>query len=292
MVKVLSDMPFLVCGLPKSGTTFLQRTLDLHPQISCPSEQSFLNLGRILQQALQNYAQILETYDRRTGGQGASRYGATIENDMLRSTIVALSKSFARGRPIHGLNDNGVFIEIERYINLLGSPKIVGIIRNPVDVGLSVWRHSRRLAREEPGLAHKHLAIIENPKQTVEGMIELMLPSYRASVERFLELAATRPNLHVVSYEQLVATKEPELKRLLRFLGADSDDGVLARMIDLSSREAMAASSRNPEFFGLKGDDPDRVGVSRDFRRAALEAAMSPRMQAIGYDVSALMVGH
>jgi hypothetical protein len=291
MVKVVSDTPFLVCGLPKSGTTFLQRTLDLHPQISCPSEQSFTNLSRIIQQALQNYAQVLNTFDRRTGGQGASRYGATIENEMLRAAIAVLSKSFSRGRPIHGLNDNSVFNEIERYLNLLSNAKIIGIVRNPVDVGLSIWRHSLWLAREEPKFADKHLAIIDNPKKTVEGMIELMLPSYRASVGRFLELAAARSNLHVVRYEQLVASKESELKRLLQFLDADASETILAKMMALSSRQAMAASSRNPDFFGLKGDDPHRVDVSRDFRRAALESAMSPRMQAIGYDVSALMVG-
>lgn len=292
LAEIAARPPFLVCGLPKSGTTFLQRTLDLHPQVSCPSEQSFINLNQILRQALEHYAAVLEPVDRRTGGQGASRYGATINNDMLRAAIVTLSKSFARGRPIHGLNDNSVFEAAERYANLLGNPRIIGIVRNPVDQSLSAWRHSRRLAREEPKLADRHLAIIANPKGTVEGYVEKVLPIYCRTVEGFIEYAATHPNVMVVRYEQLVAAKKPELARLLAFLDAEVTDDILERMAASSSREAMASSSKNPEFFGLAANDPDRAAVSREFRRAVLEAAISPRMREIGYDVPTLMIGH
>ena len=292
MAEPVSSTLFLATGLPKSGTTFLQRLLGLHPQISCPSEQVFDVWHQILGEALRHYAGILQTMDRRTGGQGASPYGATIENDMLVATLSTLAKSFARGRPIHGLNDNTVFGRPQRYDNLFGHPKIVGILRNPVDVALSGWRHNRRLAREEPANARNHLALLDNPKGTVEGYIERMVRGYNKTVEAFLVYAGGRPNFHIVRYEALVDDKPAEVKRLLSFLGADASDGAVSAIVAASSREAMAATSKNPAFFGLDAKDTDRVNVSPAFRRAILESAITPRMRAIGYDVAALMAGH
>jgi len=292
MTRPMAALPFLVCGLPKSGTTFLQRTLNLHPEISCPSEQSFDALASIIEQMLAHYAGVLETMDRRTGGQGASQYGATIRDEILRSTIGTLSKSFARGRPIHGLNDNSIFTAIERFDNLLGHPRIVAIVRNPVDVGLSEWRHNKRLAREEPRMARAHFPAIDDPSLTVERYLEKRLPSYLRKVDAFLAFADGRGNVMVVRYEQLVANKAFELGRMLDFLGAGHTADMIAGMVAGSSRKAMASASRVPAFFGLDADDPDRATVSREFRRAMLDASMSPRMKHIGYDVASLMVGH
>lgn len=286
------SLPFLVTGLPKSGTTFLQRTLNLHPQISCPSEQSFAFLSSLAGQVLKEYRNALKLVDRRTGGQGASEYGASIDNEMLAAAIGVLSRSFARGRPIHGLNDNGVFSQVSFFDNLLGRPKIIGILRNPVDLALSAWRHNLRLAREEPRKTANHLAMIDNPKKSAEGYIEQSLPGYRNAVEAFLEYAASRPNILAVSYERLVVAKEIELRRILSFLDAPVVEEIIQKMVANSSRDVMAASSSVPAFFGVDLNDPDRAVVSREFRRAALEAAISPRMKSIGYDVSALMFGH
>lgn len=282
---------FLVCGFPKSGTTFLQRLLSLHPEISCPSEQRFPALQEVIDKFLPYYREVMEIYDRRTGGQGAPEYGALIENEMLRAMVGVLARSFARGRPIVGLNDNSVFGEAMFYDNLFGHPKIVGIIRNPVDVGLSTWRHSRRLAKEEPANAARHLAIIDSQEKTVEGFIKRLAPWHRTVVEKFLEYAATRPNIAVVRYEALVASKEEELKRIFGFLGASHDDATVDRVAALSSRAAMAAASTVPAFFGLDPSEP-RPTVSREFRRAILETALTPRMRAIGYELPALMLGH
>jgi hypothetical protein len=292
MVEPKPSLPFLVTGLPKSGTTFLQRLLNLHPGISCPSEQSFAGLASVVEEMLRQYRAGLQLIDRRTGGQGASEYGATVRDEMLRAAIATLSKSFARGRPIHGLNDNSVFDEIERYDNLLGHPKVVAIVRNPVDVGLSAWRHFRRLAREEPRMARTHLGLLDNPKNSIEGYIEKIAPLHGRQVDAFLAYAAGRPNMLVVRYEQLVAAKESEVPRLLEFLGASRSEDVIARMVAGSSRQAMASGSKVPAFFGLDPNDPDRAAVSTDFRRATLEAAMTPRLARIGYDVPSLMVGH
>lgn len=266
--------------------------LNLHPQISCPAEQSFKYLSVLTERVLQEYRNMLKQIDRRTGGQGAPDYGVGIENEMLAAMIGTLSKSFARGRPIHGLNDNHVFFQIDFFDRLLGRPKFIAILRNPVDVGLSAWRHNLRLAGAEPELAEKHLAIIDNPKKSVEGYIEKSLPNYRAAVAGVLQYAADHPNVLPVSYERLVAAKASELEKILTFLEAPVTAEIIEKMLAGSSREVMAAASKVPAFFGVDLNDPHRATVSREFRRATLEAAISPRMKSLGYDVATLMLGY
>ena len=62
--------PFFCSGTPKSGTTFLQRMLDAHPEISCPSEQGTSEIAKNLRAFYVGYNDMLKIRDRRTGGQG------------------------------------------------------------------------------------------------------------------------------------------------------------------------------------------------------------------------------
>ena len=46
-----------VCGAPKSGTTWLQRVLDAHPQIQCSGEGHFIERFTVLlAQVMRGYA--------------------------------------------------------------------------------------------------------------------------------------------------------------------------------------------------------------------------------------------
>ena len=66
----MSEQIFFCFGPPKSGTTFLQRTLNLHPDISCSSEHQFDFLLNQFQKVLEQYDHLRKVIDTRTGGQG------------------------------------------------------------------------------------------------------------------------------------------------------------------------------------------------------------------------------
>lgn len=279
---------FLCFGLPKSGTTFLQRMLNMHPEVSCPSEHNLVQLSAQIDQLLLGYGKTLAVIDRRTGGQGATLPDRNVSLDILRAAIHALSRSAAAGKPIHGLNDNAIFSSVSFADNLLQQPKMIAIVRNPVDLAASAWRHNQRLALEEPQLAAAHLDLLKNPAGTLDGYVLSRSASYNSSVRCFLDYADSRPNITVVRYEDLVRSKKTELVRLFDFLGAASSDLVIDAIVTGSSITEMARHSSRPAFFGV--DDPDRTNAqpSRATREQALEQSRT-MLERLGYRLSDLM---
>jgi hypothetical protein len=52
---------FFACGAPKSGTTWLQRVLDAHPEISCSGE------GHFIDRFSAPLAEVVREYNRHLG---------------------------------------------------------------------------------------------------------------------------------------------------------------------------------------------------------------------------------
>ena len=159
-VTILRDMEnriFLCFGPPKSGTTFLQRTLNLHPEVSCPSEHKFNLLIDLLKQQLPNYNKALQILDTRTGGQGATIITEQTQTAILRAVIREIILSAANGKPIVGANDNDAIADLPYYDQLLDQPKMIGIFRNPIDRAISAWHHNLRLAEVEKDPSHRQM---------------------------------------------------------------------------------------------------------------------------------------
>ena len=288
MAESGTDRFFLCFGFPKSGTTFLQRMLDMHPDVSCPSEQSFVTLTGFVEHGARIYNDALRTIDRRTGGQGTVLWGKATSDQVFAAIVRTLAKDFSRGKLIFGLNDNDVVNRPKYYDEVLGRPKMIAIFRNPVDQALSAWRHNSRLAKEEPQMAAAHLRLLNNPQGTVEGYVLKVAQQFPASVDRYLGYAGGRANFLTLLYEELVANKKAELRRLFAFLGADNSDAIHDRIVAESSREQMASKSAKPQFFGLDHDQRKETTVSREIREKALGTA-ARGLTRLGYDLSALM---
>jgi len=291
-IPAASPEDFFLCfGLPKSGTTFLQRLLNLHPEVSCPAEHQLVALSGHLDTLLETYGNTLTVLDRRTGGQGATLPDRAASLDILRAVILILSRSAARGKRIHGLNDNAIFSSMDFADRLLDHPKMIAIVRNPVDLAISAWRHNHRLARDEPQNAAAHLTLLDNPAGTLEGYVLEKFAWYDVALTHFLDYAQDRPNFLVVHYEQLVSNKPAGLRRLFAFLGADTSDGIIDQIALASSPAEMARNSTNPEFFGVDATGKEAMRVSRTVREQALNEHR-PILERLGYRLSDLMAGH
>ncbi len=280
---VVAKQFFLVFGIPKSGTTFLQRMLDMHPQISCPSEQSFGALTTNLTALLDNYEQEIGLIDRRTGGQGVRSFDHELRNNVLSALITALASSFAGAKPIQGLNENSVLGRLAYYDQILQRPKMVAIFRDPVDTAVSTWRHNHRLAEREPDNADQHLARLRNPANTLDGYVRLFATRYNDVVNAYLAYAAKRPNFVTTTYEALVADKKNELRRLFRFLGGDASANTIRPIVESSSREEMAKGAAYPEFFGVGRGDRDQYSVRDEVRRDVRDQ-LRDELKRLGYD--------
>ena len=281
MTEASAEGFFLCFGPPKSGTTFLQRMLDLHPQVSCPSEHQLDALSSGLDALLDDYSDILVKIDQRTGGQGSRLPDRSARLAILRAVILELSRAAARGKPVHGLSDNALFFSIGMVERLFGRPKMIAIVRNPVDLAVSTWRHNVRLAREELEHAGDHLAIISNPAG-LDGFVLQRAGWYNAAMQEFLGHVRGRPNITIVLYERLVGDKRAELQRLCDFLGVDRSDRLLDPIIAGSSPEAMASGSSHPEFYGVASSAEGSLTLSDGVRQQVLRTCW-PVLEQLGY---------
>ena len=273
---------FLTFGIPKSGTTFLQRMLNMHPEVSCPVEQSFASLTNDLGVLLDRYRQALTVVDRRTGGQGVPAFDVALRNNVLAAFITTLAASFAGAKTVHGLNDNTVIDRFRYYDEILQRPKMIAIFRDPVDTALSSWRHNRRMAAQEPARAAGHLQRLKNAGGTLDRFVPMFADQYRTKAEAYLAYAEPRPNFLTTTYEALIDDRKRELGRVFGFLGCDASAAVIDPIVEGSSRAAMASASADPRFFGIGRDDDATETVAADVRRH-IHDRLRPTLRRLGY---------
>ncbi len=286
---MISDQFFFCFGLPKSGTTLLQRILNMHPSVSCPSEQDLEFLIGNFVRLIETYNGVLRVADRRTGGQGATLVSSDAEQELLREIVCTISRGYAAGKPVHGLNENSVVERLKYYDELFDNPKMICIIRNPVDRATSAWHHAHRLAEWEKDMAEQHLALLENPENSLEGYIKLKVKEFPSIIDRYVTYAGDRTNFLTVLYERLVNDKKNEINSIFEFLGAEACSEVLADIESRSARNAMAAASSWPAFFGIDRDRQERPAVTSQFRSEMLESCRDA-LHRIGYEIADLLV--
>jgi hypothetical protein len=270
---------FFCFGPPKSGTTLLQRALNLHPQVSCPSEYDSRFLHEGLKWVFGEFNKVLQQVDRRTGGQGASLVGGESVNMIFRSAIETMMRDAAKGKTIIGANDNNIIANLEFFNELFDQPGLIAIFRNPIDQGLSAWHHNLRLAREENDPRHSQIV---TQYGDLAGWLRQAAQQFKQNVARWHDFAAGRNNVHLVCYENLVADRRTVLQEIFTFLHADTDDGVLDRIVDETSIGRMRATSRNPQFFRSGRIDMGGDQVPRQVREEILDM-VSESMEMIGY---------
>jgi hypothetical protein len=296
------DVPiFFVVGRPKSGTTWLQRMLNLHPEILCRGEGWFFgrndrnetfekvqdnNLGQQLRPG-SLYNTLAECDNLRIWIERTvwSR-GGDVEDHIANLTREAVRYFLRRQltetaeKKIVGdktpLQSAGIVREIS---TMFPEAKVVHIIRDGRDVAVSHTHH--RWNRVRPVEEGGRLTPEERDKRD----------RYRENAKRFLAsgesifseqyiLAAAKGwrsivgNTHrdgpfilgdrytEVRYEDLLECPEEEMGRLFRFLGASDDEGVVRRCVEKVRFEKVARRQR--------GDEDSaavlRKGVAGDWR--------------------------
>lgn len=272
---------FFCFGPPKSGTTLLQRALNLHPQVSCPSEQDFRSLHESLKWVFGEYNNVLQKFDRRTGGQGAALVGGECVNRVFRAAVESLVCAAANGRPIVGANDNNIIANLEFFHDLFGQPRLIAIFRNPIDQGLSAWHHNLRLAQEENDPRHSQLV---TQYGGLDGWLRQAAQTFTQNVTRWCAFAEGRDNVHTVRYEGLVARRKTVLREVFTFLCADTDDATLDRIVDGTDFDRMRAASRDPGFFRAGASDLGGGEITQELRHELMDR-VSESMEMLGYHV-------
>jgi hypothetical protein len=269
---------FFVVGNQKSGTTWLMRMLDAHPEILCRGEGRFFGASwrqkglvqrDVLRPASSLYNAILDAEYLRLWIERSvwSRNDDAGEHLMNLTRMVIdyflegeLLKS---GKKVVGDKSPLLTPETIQEISVIyPEARVVHIIRDGRDVALSAAHHSRNFGRMNRGERTERDGSIFN-----ETQIRKLAADWAARVGRTVN---DGPRLFgdryaEVRYEGLLTHPEEEMERLLRFLGVASDEWSVGRCVGSATFEKLSKGRTRGE------EDPSsffRKGVAGDWRDA------------------------
>ncbi len=270
-----APVDFVCFGMLKAGTTMLQRMLNMHPRVSCPSQISV----ELIQEHLQTMAaacnEKMTGHDERTGGQGVSMITEETVKLLSREAIARIARDAGAGKSIIGVKDNRLMRRPELLAEVFPGAKIIVIFRHPVDQAVSAWHFNHRAAERADDPDHLQ-EMLKHGGQ--EGWIILLARLFAFLTKDLLEACHGR-ELLMVRYEELAVDREQGLERLFDFLGAESDRELVTEIAQKASFARMRDGSSDPSFFhrGAEGYE-----VSQSIRARAEEIA-GDAMRRVGY---------
>lgn len=298
---------FFVVGVPKSGTTWLMRTLDSHAEVLCKGEGRFFD--REMERDRLKNMQTSEHIKYKI--QPSSLYHAIAEDEYLRLWIersvwtrdgdpeehirnltrVAvnhfLTEKLAKtGKRMVGdktpLSNTTIMREISE---IYPDARVIHVIRDGRDTAVSRAHHNWNRATDKGGTKRftpeeldKRDRYREDPEGFLtsgESIFTDKLIRKSAEIWESRTRAAHRDgpallgeNYAEVRYEDLLENPEEEFRRLFRFLGARADEETVARCVSATSFEKRSGGRERGKEDAGSGV---RKGVSGDWKNVFTE---------------------
>jgi len=244
---------FFCGGLPKSGTTLLQRSLDAHPEIACPSEHDLEYLFKLSAENIKKYNHV---YLRMASNFGIKTKELS-EKIIIENFIDLTSKILENSddnKKLKGLNDNKFLLNnAQLLLNFFKQSKIILIFRNPIDRACSAWRYNHKLYESDGNMAHLNL-LKTNNQMNLELFVERQTSLWKKKFQELKKIKnKNEESIFFITYEDLVTKKKDMLKKILLFLEIKSSKQEIEDIEKLSSIKSMRNSSSNKSFYS-KGD--------------------------------------
>ena len=195
-----SDLPIFVLGMPRSGTTLVERIIASHPQVHGAGELP--DLARIVQRdeagAAALYPENVEKIDRSVLARWASEYVAILRRRAPESVRIT-----------DKMPANFLFIGLLHV--MLPNARIIHVRRDPVDTCLSCF-----IQHFTSGQDYSY------------DLVELgrYYADYTRLMHHWRDVLPAEAMLEI-QYEDLVSHQETEARRLIGFCGLDWDDACM-----------------------------------------------------------------
>jgi hypothetical protein len=204
---------FLIVGAAKSGTTSLHYYLQQHPDIYLPARKELHYFAR-------------EYMFRLTGGPGDRNVLSYVcrTQEEYESAYAKVTRQSAVGEisPSY-LYFSDVNEEIKRELR---DPKIIMILRNPLQKAFSQYMHLVRDNREMLDFYDALMAEGERIERDWAAMWRYAESSlYSSRVQRYMDVFGER-NVRIFLYDDLVASPERLVRDLLEFIGVDPEQPI------------------------------------------------------------------
>jgi Sulfotransferase family len=238
LLRLARRQLFFVGGAPRSGTTWLQRMMDAHPDVCRRGEGLF---GKYLSEPIAsvyaNWSKALASKNELLfADTGGFRRPTEEDTDMLLATAILLGLQ----RQLDGLDYVAIGEKTPENVfffphlkRLFPAAKFIGIARDPRDVLSSAWHFFYKPVPHE-GERTAKLAFIRNA-----------LPSLVNGTRSMLALRDTYPaDCTIVTYEQMHAESEAVAGKLFRSLGVADEAAVIAGCVARTSFAAISGGRR------------------------------------------------
>lgn len=247
-LEVFSRNLFFISGVPKSGTTWIQKALDTHPQISCFGEGHFFDVfADFIRQSNEIYNKKLLDIVTREVYEGKPYYQHLTDQDFDFLVISFIGLMLSK----IGIKESARYIGDKTPINVLmleyiyrifPEAKLIHMYRDGRDVVLSTYMHGRRNG--------EHRSFAE--------CIELIGARWVEYNQAAIEFNKKHKNtLLMVSYETMTRDFMKCFSNVLQFLGADHSMTAVEHCRASSSFEQLSGGRRpgeeNPLSFYRKG---------------------------------------
>jgi hypothetical protein len=310
---------FFIVGRAKSGTSWLMRLLNSHPEILCRGEGRFfgrdfwredfkrMNLGTIQPSSL--YRAILDSDSLRTWVERSVwTRGKDVDESLTGLTHAAITYFLTErlsetGKRIVG--DKTPFLSTETLDEMsviYPEAKVIHMIRDGRDVAVSSVHHRWNHAKDEGGIYElepeeiaKREAYRKDLLEAGESLFtETVLRSAAVSWNGFVSKtirdgpALLGDNYAEVRYEDLLQRPEEEVGRILRFLGADDGEETVRRCVESASFEAWTQGRQrgheDSAAFLRKGVAGDWKNVFTERDKRVFKEAAGELLIQLGYE--------
>jgi hypothetical protein len=278
---------FFVCGAPKSGTTWIQRMLDAHPQVCCSGEGHFIEKFTI------PMAEVVRNYNAQMTVVGRNVYeGKPYYPELNQGDFDEIARAFILSRLKLRVGDPGVraigdktpryAVYLRQLSRIFPDARFIEIVRDPRDVAVSRLHHAGRVGVKD--------ALVAGSERRAE-QIRVTCEDWVRCVRAVADFAAQHPQKIVtVRYADALGSPGEVAQRLFGFLGVDTDPARISRVVEATSFAAQTgrpAGTEDVNAFMRKGVAGDWKRVLQPAEAATIEAACGDLMDLHGVERSA-----
>lgn len=252
----------LVTSAGKSGSTWLQKILDGHPEILCAGEAKMrqiiartLNAIPEYDKALKRASQIIYN-DENEFRAWAPENGKIATQFLMALAFATMNRPIPASAVYVGNKDTDYLYDFHIWkTQLFPEAKFIHIIRDVRDVAVSNIHH---LNRQGAGLQPGTEKYYESVQRTTDMWIRLVSQAH--------DIGAATPETYMeVKYESLLDKPCDTVRQVFSYLSVDAADETVTRCVDETSFEKLSGGRRPGQ------EDRDsfyRKGVSGDWKNA------------------------